>query len=205
MPTSPIPSPPVMLNIRSTGSIEGRSDRYEVHLSRLGGVYSTAAEYTRLADSVDGDPLAYWVDSHTYDDGPGSLTVGTSTLLPGLVGDEFALTRGHIHAQSNRAELYYCLSGRGVMVMDSLDGGHEAIELTPGHAAHVPGHWVHRSVNVATEPFVTLFSYNSDAGQDYEVIANAGGMSQLIVTDGASGWKSIPNPRHRGYRRPKFD
>lgn len=190
---------PALLAIHENGGITGRSSRYEVRLERLAGIYEDAADYESQLASRGADELVYWVDAHTYDDGPGSLTVGTSTLLPGVVGDEYAVTRGHIHAVADRAELYYCLSGRGIMLMETLDGETSAVELTPGQAAHVPGHWIHRSVNVGTEPFVTLFCYNSDAGQDYEVIADAGGMSQRVVTSEDGGWTLRANPAHTGY------
>jgi glucose-6-phosphate isomerase, archaeal len=110
------------------------------------------------------------------------------------------VTRGHLHVRADRAELYHCLSGRGVMLLDTVDGRTHAVPLSAGEAVHVPGHWVHRSVNVGDEPFVTLFCYNADSGQDYELIADAGGMSQLVVTDGAGGWTTPANPDHTGYR-----
>ena len=73
------------------------------------------------------------------------------------------------------------------------------LPMAPGDAVHVPGHWVHRSVNVGDEPFVTLFCYGADAGQDYELIARAGGMASLVVGDDAGGWATRPNPDHVGY------
>lgn len=201
MPTSIIHSIPALLAISPTGGIEGRSARYEVRLERLAGIYGDAAAFENRVAANGADELVYRVDSHTFDDGPGSLTIGTSTLLPGIVGDEFAVTRGHLHAQADRAELYYCLSGHGLMLMETLDGETSAVELTPGKAVNVPGGWIHRSVNVGTEPFVTLFCYNSDAGQDYQVIADAGGMSQRVVTAPAGGWQLRANGEHVGYAR----
>ncbi|NAZ87524.1 glucose-6-phosphate isomerase family protein, partial [Kineococcus indalonis] len=112
----------------------------------------------------------------------------------------YALTRGHLHALADRAELYHCLSGNGVLLLETLDGQCRAVPLSAGRAVHVPGHWVHRSVNVGREPLVTLFTYPADAGQDYDLIARAGGTSRLVVDDGAGGWTTRPNPRHRGYR-----
>lgn len=190
---------PALLDIAVDGAMEGRSSTYRVKLERLEGVYADARSYAAEVERLGAETEVYSVQSHDYGDGPGGLTIGTSRLEPGRVGAEFALTRGHLHARSDRAELYYCISGRGVMLMDSLDGRTSAIELTPGRAAHVPGGWVHRSVNVGDVPFVTIFCYNTDAGQDYEIIARAGGMRELVVDDGDGGWETIPNPQHRGY------
>jgi glucose-6-phosphate isomerase len=203
MSTPTIRSIPALLSISATGGIEGRTSRYEVRKERLAGVYADSSAFATLVSSSEGaEELVYWVDAHMYDEGPGALTIGTSTLLPGTVGDEFAVTRGHLHALADRAELYYCLSGHGLMLMETLDGQTSVVELTPGGAAHVPGGWIHRSVNVGTEPFVTLFCYNSDAGQNYEVIANAGGMSQRVVTAPDGGWQLTPNTGHMGYATP---
>ena len=61
-----------------------------------------------------------------------------------------------------------------------------------------PGNWVHRSVNVGTDRFSTLFCYAADAGQDYAIIERAGGMASLVVADG-DGYTVRANPDHRGY------
>lgn len=192
---------PVPLTISPLGGIEGRSRRYEKTLGEMSGVYRDDAAWRAAVAERGADELVYWVDDHRYQEGPGALIVGTSTLLPGRIGDEFAVTRGHLHAVADRAELYHCLSGRGVMLLETLDGQSAAIELTPGKAVNVPGHWIHRSVNVGDEPFVTLFCYAADAGQDYAVISDAGGMQNLVVADG-DGWTLTANPDHTGYPRP---
>ena len=189
---------PVLLEISPEGGIEGRSRRYEKRLGDMAGVYRDDAAWRAAVADRGADELIYWVDDQRYQEGPGALIVGTSTLLPGRYGDEFAVTRGHLHAVADRAELYHCLSGRGVMLLETLAGRSTAIELTPGRAVNVPGHWIHRSVNVGDEPFVTLFCYAADAGQDYGVISDAGGMKNLVVADGA-GWALAPNPDHTGY------
>lgn len=192
---------PVLLEISPDGGIEGRSRRYEKFLGDMAGVYRDEAAWQSAVAARGADELIYWVDDHRYQEGPGALIVGTSTLLPGRYGEEFAVTRGHLHAVADRAELYHCLSGRGVMLLETLDGQSTAIELTAGQAVNVPGHWIHRSVNVGDEPFVTLFCYAADAGQDYTVISDANGMKNLVVAAG-DGWALAPNPDHTGYRRP---
>jgi glucose-6-phosphate isomerase, archaeal len=181
------------------GAMKGATSSYEKRLGDMAGVYRDDAAYQRALAENGPDLLVYRVEEHRNAEGPGALIIGTSTLQPGRYGDEFAVTRGHLHARADRAELYYCLSGTGVMLLETLDGRSEALPLRPGEAVHVPGHWVHRSVNVGDEPFVTLFCYAADAGQDYELIRRAGGMQSLVVADDAAGWSTRPNPDHVGY------
>lgn len=190
---------PVRLDIAANGSLAGSTRTYRKCLEDMAGIYHDLSAYEAALESLGAQQLVYQVQEQKYDDGEGALIVGTSTLLPGRYGEEFAVTRGHIHQRANRAELYYCLSGRGIMLLETVDGRSEAVELIAGQAVNVPGQWVHRSVNVGDVPFVTLFSYAADAGQNYHIIAQAGGMKELVVTDGGGGWRTIPNPRHRGY------
>lgn len=200
MSSTPTVDTPVALSISPRGGMEGRSRRYEKRLADMSGVYRDEAAWRASIAERGADDLVYWVDDHRYRESPGALIVGTSTLLPGRVGQEYAVTRGHLHAIADRAELYHCLSGRGVLLLETVDGRSEAIELTPGRAVNVPAHWLHRSVNVGDEPFVTLFCYAADAGQDYGIISEAGGMKSIVVADG-DGWALLPNPDHIGYQR----
>lgn len=190
---------PGLLALGVDGVMRGATSSYEKRLGDMAGVYQDDAAYREVLAERGPDFLVYRVEEHRNVDGAGALIIGTSTLQPGRYGDEFAVTRGHLHAKADRAELYYCLSGRGVMLLETLDGRSEALPLGPGEAVHVPGHWVHRSVNVGEEPFVTLFCYGADAGQDYELIRRAGGMSALVVADDDGGWSTRPNPHHVGY------
>lgn len=194
---------PTSVQIDATGAMAGRNGEYDKFLKDMTGVYRDAGAFEALVAERGGDTLVYRVEENRVGTGSGALILGTSTVLPGRVGREFAVTRGHLHRVSDRAEVYYCLAGRGVMLMETVDGKSEAHEFTPGVAVHVPGHWIHRSVNVGDEPLVTAFIYNEDAGQDYEIIADANGMAQLIVPDDDAGWRTVPNLDHTGYRKVK--
>ena len=108
------------------------------------------------------------------------------------------MTRGHLHSIADRSELYVGLAGHGVMILETVDGRSEVVDVEPGRAVYVPGHWVHRSVNVGPDRFSTLFCYAADAGQDYAIIERAGGMASLVVADG-DRYATRPNPDHRGY------
>lgn len=190
---------PTALRIGADGSLQGSTRTYTKTLGDMVGVYRDGQAHDDLLAAHGPDHVVYTVHEQRYHDGPGAVVVGTSALLPGQVGEEFAVTRGHLHAIADRAELYHCLSGTGVMLLETLDGRSEAVELSAGQAVNVPGHWIHRSVNTGSEPFVTLFCYASDAGQDYGVIERAGGMRQLVVA-GAARWTTRANPGHTGYR-----
>jgi glucose-6-phosphate isomerase, archaeal len=194
------PARPVKLNLApEDGALRGSSGRYEKTLHDLAGVYRDVEAYEAKLAEADGSPV-YWVENSQSEEGPGGLITGISVLEPGRIGDEFYMTRGHLHVKADRSELYVGLIGHGVMLLETLDGESEAIEVRPREAVYVPGHWVHRSVNVGTERFATLFCFAADAGQDYEIIARAGGMKQLVV-DRDGGWTTIPNPDHQGYTR----
>ncbi|GAA2898377.1 glucose-6-phosphate isomerase [Streptosporangium fragile] len=200
MSSSPaFPALPVQLEpLAHHGMMRGGNGRYEKFLGDLAGLYRDGAAFEAALSRDDGTPV-YWVESSTPEEGEGALTVGLSVLEAGSVGDEYFMTRGHLHRKADRGELYYGLSGNGVMLLESVEGDSHAVEINPGQAVHIPGHWVHRSVNVGKTRLATLFCYATDAGQDYEIIERAGGMKQLVVRDG-EGWTTRPNPGHRGYR-----
>lgn len=172
-----------------SGYSAGFPDHYEKTFAGLTGVYQDAAP---ARDSE----LAYEVFSTARQVLPGALTAGTSVLRPGKVGSEFAMTRGHLHQIADRAEIYFGLSGHGVMLLESLSGEVEALEVLPGSLVYVPGSWIHRSVNVGSDPLISLFCFSADAGQNYEIVERSGGMRKLVVDDGQGGWTLEDNPRY---------
>jgi glucose-6-phosphate isomerase len=198
--TATLPDPG-LLALGADGVMTGATSGYEKRLGDMAGVYRDDDAYRRTLAERGAGAVVYRVEEHRNVGGEGALIIGTSTLYPGRYGDEFAVTRGHLHAKADRAELYYCLAGTGVMLLETLGGRSEALPLHPGEAVHVPGHWVHRSVNVGDTPFVTMFCYGADAGQDYELIRRAGGMATLVVADADGSWRARANPDHSGYPR----
>lgn len=162
----------------------------------LVGIFADDAAFARLA-VARGDDTVYVVDEFRPGRAvPQDLIFGTSSVQPGKVGEEFFMTRGHIHMKSDRPEIYFCQKGRGVLHMELPSGETRPAEMTPGTVIYVPPYWIHRSVNIGNEPFVTFFCYPADSGQDYDVIARSGGMRTLIVADSA-GWREVENPRYR--------
>jgi len=189
LPTSVVVDP-------GNGEMAGRTRRYQKRFGDLAGLFADEAAFAEMARSR-GSEVAYQVDEFRPSERAGDVIFGTSTLYPGKVGQEYAFTRGHIHAIGDRPEIYHCQSGHGVMLMELADGTVQAEEMRPNTVVYVPPHWIHRSVNVGAGPFVTLFCYPADAGQDYGIIARSGGMRDLVIDDGAGGWRLAPNPRYR--------
>ena len=129
-PTSHIVDP-------STGGMTSATGRYEKRLKDLEGIYLDENCF-RSAASSRGDEIVYSVNEVRPTEATGDLIFGTTHMEPGRIGDEFYMTRGHIHAVANRPEVYYGESGAGVMLMESLDGETRVLEVTPGAAVYVP-------------------------------------------------------------------
>ena len=180
--------PSVATVVPATGVLTGANGHYQKTIQDLSGVYFDQVAFEDLKKD-QGSQVAYEVYEYRPNTNPGDLIFGTSILYPGKVGSEYYMTRGHIHAQGDRPEIYYCQTGRGVMLMENLDGETNAVEMKPNDIVYVPPYWIHRSVNVGTTSLVTLFCYPADSGQDYEIIARSGGMKSLIVDDSAGGWR----------------
>ncbi|GGE11612.1 glucose-6-phosphate isomerase [Aureimonas endophytica] len=177
------------------GRLAGGTGRYEKRLSDLHGIYADEAAFAALLAS--GDPVVYAVEDLKPTLGAGDMIFGITRMAPGRVGEEYFVTRGHIHAVANRPEIYYGESGAGLMLLESPDGEIRIVEIGPKTVCYVPPYWIHRSVNVGAEDLVMTFAYPADSGQDYDIIARAGGMRQRIVADGATGWRAVDNAAYR--------
>jgi len=178
-----------------TGMLGGTGSHYQKRLRDLAGLYADSAAFDLLA-AQRGDEVVYDVTDHRPSSLPGDLITGVTRMSPGKVGDEFFMTRGHIHAVVDRPELYFGLKGHGLMVMESADGQTRIVEVGPHVACYVPPYWIHRSVNVGDEDFVMLFCYPADSGQDYDIISRSHGMRQRVRANGSvkGGWHATDNP-----------
>jgi glucose-6-phosphate isomerase len=183
-------TPTVHLLAPESGALSGRSHRYEKRLSELEGIYADANAFSVAL--LRGDGVVYAVEDYRPSKASGDLCFGVTHMLPGRIGAEFFMTRGHIHAIANRPETYRGETGQGVMLMESPEGEIVTLEVTPGATVYVPPYWIHRSVNTGDVPLVMSFVYPADSGQDYGIIARSNGMKVRIMADG-SGWAAVPN------------
>jgi glucose-6-phosphate isomerase len=160
-------------------------------LSNMNGMYSDQKAYEQL---IKEDPLIY----EFYDCGilekESSIAFGTSITYPGKVGNEYFMTKGHFHNIMDTAEVYYCLSGCGYMMMETMRANWETQKMTTGTAVYVPGNYAHRSINTSDlEPLVTFFAFRGDAGHDYGKIESKGFRKLIVEKDGQP--EIIDNPK----------
>jgi glucose-6-phosphate isomerase len=185
------------------GTLAGATGRYEKRLSDLAGIYADEEAFA-AALREGGDRMVYAVEDFKPSTQAGDMIFGITRMLPGRIGREFFVTRGHIHARANRPEIYYGESGRGLMLLESPEGEVRIVPIEPRAVCYVPPFWIHRSVNVGDTDLVMTFAYPADSGQDYEIIARSNGMRQRILDDGRGGWTAAENTAYRPRTREEI-
>ncbi len=152
------------------------------YLSNMKGMFADDAAFDTAVKAEDAKIYEFY--ELGLPETSGGLLFGTSIVYPGKVGDEYYMTKGHFHTILDTAEVYYCLSGKGTMLMENPEGDWDAQNMTPGKAVYVPGRYAHRSINVGSEPLITFFVFRADAGHDYGTIETKGYRKLIIEKDG---------------------
>ncbi|MFP3853597.1 MAG: glucose-6-phosphate isomerase [Anaerolineales bacterium] len=161
-------------------------------LSAMKGQFLDEDAYRHMVE--DGDPALYEVYALDRPEVAGEIRHGLSVVHPGTVGKEFYMTKGHFHEVLETSEIYYCLRGRGMMVMETPEGEWAVEPLKPGSVLYVPPRWAHRSVNTGLkESLVTFFAYPSNAGHDYGSIEKQGFRKLILNKNGEP--EIVDNPR----------
>lgn len=164
-------------------------------LSDLKGQFFDEAAFNAMIHKEDS--VLYEVFAIKRPEVEGELLMGISIVHPGKVGREFFMTKGHFHQVLDTAEMYYCLQGEGLMVMETLEGETAIKELLPGKVLYIPPRWAHRSVCTAKhQDLVTLFVYPGNAGHDYGTIETKGFRKLVVESD--DGVEIIDNPKCGG-------
>ena len=173
-----------------TGHISPSTGKYTKRLSEFRGIYSDEKALDALLKE-QGDLVTYEVVEYRADGS--DLFFGTTTMMPGRVGDEYFMTRGHYHARQDRGEIYYTQSGEGILLLHSRDGQTREVDMKPGVCAFIPPDWAHRSVNTGKSRLVFVWCCSQDAGHDYAEIASKGMRKLVVAKEDAAA--CIPNPR----------
>ncbi|NMB54188.1 MAG: glucose-6-phosphate isomerase [Leptolinea sp.] len=187
-----MPDIPFSIDLAFPTCIPHKYDRHlERRLSSMEGMFLDTQAFKELQSK--GDSLMYEVYEIHRPEIPGELLSGISIVHPGKVGNEFFMTKGHFHSVLETAEIYYCLKGEGVMIMENPEGDTSIEPLVPGKILYVPPRWAHRSVCTGRQnDLVTFFIYPGNAGHDYGTIIKRG--FRKLIVDSTDGYKSIDNP-----------
>lgn len=161
-------------------------------LSSMRGQYHNQQAYTEAVNKDDS--LLYEVYEIKRPEVAGELLQGISVIHPGKVGEEYFMTKGHYHTVRETGEVYYCLQGEGMMVMETEQGEWAVEEFRPGRVLYVLPCWAHRSVNTSrTQDLIFFFTYPGNSGHDYGAIEKQG-FRKLVVERGGKP-EIIDNPR----------
>lgn len=165
---------------------EGILKGYTNHtIRRASSMWHYYQDESALETSINnGDPIHYEVFEKTVPEEYGHLMMGISKLYAGTVGQEFFMTKGHYHAVAQTGEVYLCLKGSGYLVMKTKDGDFFALPMERGKVLYVPPYWAHRSVNTGTEPLISFFVYNAEAGHNYGDIETEGFSKRVFNQNG---------------------
>jgi glucose-6-phosphate isomerase len=153
-----------------SGTIAGLASSTRRYLGDLRGCFADAAAYEKALEA--GNPLLYTVAAVEPAAGDGDMHYGIGLIMPGRVGDEYFMTKGHFHSWREAAEIYIGLSGTGMMLLeDEVSSESQMVPLRPHHVIYVPGRTAHRTMNTGDVPLTYLGVYPAKAGHDYGAIA----------------------------------
>jgi len=165
-----------------TGLFSPQRGRYQRWLSDMARLYADSDAAARIL-AEEGDRLIYEVQTVELPADEGQIPHCTTRIRPGHVGGEYHMTKGHYHARREQGEVYFGLSGRGYLLLQTETGATSALEMSAGSAAYIPPYWAHRSVNIGAIDYVFFSVWPAEAGHDYGTIERDG-FRQLLLRRG---------------------
>lgn len=120
-------------------------------------------------------------------------------LLPGNNGREFNKTHGHFH-KSQVVEIFQCLYGQGLLIMQRNDEEGEAkefkvITLSPSKQVAVPAGFGHGAINIG-KTFLVIVDNASSSPQahNYKLVKEKHGFAYYVVEKkGEIAFEQNPN------------
>ena len=131
-------------------------------LGDLRGIFADVDAFSRMPQNMPACEVSSFLPEQ--EGTPGGLYFGITYLHPGKVGNEYFMTKGHFHANIDRAEFYWGLEG--------------------GSLHYIPGGVAHRMANTGNTLFSFAACWPSDAGHNYREIADHGFAARLLEVDG---------------------
>lgn len=127
--------------------------------------------YDSEDETLDDNTEMYKV--YSFDEG-GENTIlwGLTILHPITVAGECNLTRGHFHMDRSEPEIYFGLSGNGLLMYMDDDGECFAEKVSNGSIHYIDGKYAHRLINTGDIDFRVGAVWRKVAGHDYNAIEN---------------------------------
>lgn len=136
-------------------------------------------------EKMDPETIVYEVESYlpVALNTEGGLFYGITYIHPGVVGDEYFMTKGHFHKIRNRGEFYCTLQGKGMLILMDENRNTWAEKMFPGSIHYINGNTAHRTANTGAGILSFSAFWPSDAGHDYASISENGFSKILIKKD----------------------
>jgi glucose-6-phosphate isomerase len=195
---------PVGKDVLMSDPIQSLAERFDIQDFRLTGGKEVVRRLSELEEcfadheayqaalALD-NPVVYRVIAVEPASGPGDLHYGLGILYAGKVGNEYFLTKGHLHQTREAAEVYIGQSGEGLMLLEDEHTGESRIApLGAGQIVYVPGHTAHRTMNTGREPLTYFGIYPANAGHDYGAIAKRNFLKVVVEENGRPVMRDRP-------------
>lgn len=166
-----------------TGAMDGHLKYGESNIGDLVGFFEDEAARKALPQNL----VVYQVQSYCpeAEGTEGGLFFGVSKVLPGLVGDEYFMTKGHFHAEEDTAEFYWGITGQGLLLCMDEQGRTTCRQISPGVLLYIPRRSAHRLVNTGNSVLTVGACWPSNAGHNYDRIRRTGFSVRVKNINGA--------------------
>ena len=163
--------------------LEGKNiDKIDRRIKNLKDIFFDKA----ALEKIDPETVVYEVESYfpVALNTEGGLFYGITYIHPGVVGNEYFMTKGHFHKIKNRGEFYCTLQGEGMLILMDENRNTWAEKMYPGSIHYINGNTAHRTANTGKSVLSFSAFWPSDAGHDYAIISEHGFSKILIDRDG---------------------
>lgn len=150
------------------GIIEGENVRH--YVKKYEDVFQI---YNKNDKNICKEKIMYEVYT-IKDNEKASLLWGLTIIKPIVICGEFNMTRGHFHVNKEEAEIYFGLSGKGLLLLMDEKGECYAESVYKGSIHYIDGKYAHRLINSSEEILKVGACWNERAGHDYTAIEKNG-------------------------------
>lgn len=152
---------------QQTASLEGTNViRKQTTLRTLKGIFSDSKAF----EQADPNTVIYEVEIHDNNlkEGHlGGLFFGISHIYPGKIGQEYYMTRGHVHQKIDTGEYYWGIEGTGLLLLTTPTGETIIKEMIPESVHYIPGKYAHRLINTGKTTLSVGACWLTESGHDY--------------------------------------